>query len=67
MERTKIAISEVCRELKERAKEAGLNIIVKKQQVVPNRKTRIRRSEKLAIMIMPLKLLGIWIPRSYNQ
>jgi len=32
MERTKRAISEVCKELKERAKEAGLNIIVKKQQ-----------------------------------
>jgi len=43
MERTKTAISEVYKELKERAKEAGLNIIVKKTtEVVPNRKTRIR-------------------------
>ena len=58
MERTKRAISEIYVELKERAKEAGLNISVKKAtEVVPNRKTRRRRSEKLAVMIMTLKLL----------
>lgn len=60
MERTKRAISEVDKELKERAKEAGFNIIVKKTtEVVPHMKTWIRRSEKLAIMIMTLKLLGV--------
>jgi len=43
MERTKTAISEVYKELKERAKDAGLNIIIKKTtEVVSNRKTRIR-------------------------
>jgi len=40
MERTKRAISEVDKELKERAKEAGFNIIVKKTtEVVPHMKT----------------------------
>jgi hypothetical protein len=42
MNRTERAISDVYKELKEKAKEAGLNIIVKKTTEVPNRKTRIR-------------------------
>ena len=59
--KNKKSFSEVYKELKDRAKEAELNISVKKTtEVVPTGKTRIIRSEKLVIMIMTLKLLGVF-------
>ena len=57
MGRTKIAFCGVHGELKKRAKEVGLNIIVEKK-MVENRKTGRRRNEILTD-IMTLKLLGV--------
>jgi hypothetical protein len=58
MGRTKIAFCGVYKELKERAKQVGLNIIVGGKKMVENWKTGRRRNEILTD-IMTLKLLGV--------
>lgn len=58
MEITKRALSEVYKELKERAKEAGLNIIVRKTtEFVPNRKTR-KKKLKIGSYTYDIEVVG---------
>jgi post-segregation antitoxin (ccd killing protein) len=59
MGRTKVVVSSVYEQLKERLKEVGLNISVKRTNTIVQNSTSREISEILAVKDMAVKVLGI--------